>query len=233
MPIDRTVLVIAGFDPSGGAGVLRDVAVLRDHDVRPVAAITALTAQNTAGVRRVDATSRDALRAQIDAILDDLAVHAVKIGLLATGANARAVAEALVDVRVPIVLDPVLVSTSGRRLVGEDALPAIRDLCRIVALATPNASEADALGPLPCPTLITGGDAPGDEVIDRLGSREWRGPRHPVGPVRGTGCTLSSAIAANLALGLALEPAIDAAISYTRARIGTAVALGRGARLLD
>jgi hydroxymethylpyrimidine/phosphomethylpyrimidine kinase len=247
-----TVLVIAGSDSGGGAGIQADLRALTDHGVFGATAITAVTAQNTLGVRRVDALSAGALRAQLDAVGDDLAVHAVKIGMLGTAELTLVVADWLRAraLAVPVVLDPVMVATSGDRLLDEDAVEAlVHELAPLASVLTPNVPEAALLAGattddrgavlawargLGGAVLLTGGDAPGDDVVDVLVdagvvARTWRSPRLAGGPFHGTGCTLASALAAGLASGRGLEDAADGAIAYVRQRLACAFKPGAGA----
>lgn len=250
----RTALTIAGSDSGGGAGIQADLKTFSCHGVFGMSAIAAITAQNTRGVTRVDPVPPEGLRAQLEAVLADLPVDAIKIGMLGSAAHVAVVAEVLagMDARPPVVLDPVMVSTSGSRLLDADAERILAErLLPLATLATPNlpeaavlagadASEREALEAwartAPCAVLITGGDAAGDEVVDTLvvggASRTWRGPKLGPGAVHGTGCTLSSAIAARLALGTPLEQAIDGAITWIRAEVSAAVALGGGPAVL-
>jgi hydroxymethylpyrimidine/phosphomethylpyrimidine kinase len=240
-----TALTIAGSDSGGGAGIQADLKTFQALGVFGMSAITAVTAQNTRGVTRVDPIPPEGLRAQIEAVFADLPVGAVKLGMLATAAHAHSVADALeaAPLRPPIVVDPVMIATSGDRLLDEEAVAVIVGrLLPLAALATPNLHEAEALdraiggGGFPCPVLITRGDAAGAEVVDSLilgdHRRDWAGPRHPVGPVHGTGCTLAAAIAARLAWGDPLEAAIDAAIGFTREQVRRSLAIGGGSRVL-
>jgi hydroxymethylpyrimidine/phosphomethylpyrimidine kinase len=184
--------------------------------------------------------------AQADAVRDDMNVRAVKIGMLANAAVARAVGAWLASWsdRPPVVLDPVMVATSGDRLLDEDAIAAVRAMVPYAAVVTPNLPEAAVLAgggaveawaaSAPVPVLLTGGDAEGEVVIDRLTRpgmppRVWQAPRIAGGPFHGTGCTLASAVAARLARGEALEDAVDGAIRYVRARLAAAIRPGRGA----
>ncbi len=234
------VLSIAGSDPSGGAGAQADLktfAALRCHGM---AAITALTAQNTRGVRGVHVPPADFVVAQIDAIFDDIDVAAVKIGMLANGAVASAVAAALRRRRPPfIVLDPVLVATSGDSLGAPDLVGAImRDLLPLASLVTPNIPEAMRLTGLPAPVdegdlealaralhargaravLVKGGHLEGetarDVLFDGAGISIHSAPRVDTRNTHGTGCTLSSAVAALVARGLPLQAAVGAAKTF-------------------
>ncbi len=243
------VLTIAGSDSGGGAGIQADLKTMAAFDVFGTSAITAITAQDTCGVHRVDVLPTDAVRAQIRAVLQDFSVAAIKIGMLATADIAVAVTEELAGYSGPIVLDPVMVATSGDRLLTPDAESAIRTLMSQCAVVTPNVPEAVVLAGTAddstiaqwarasaVPVLLTGGDADGDDVVDRLlgggHNREWRGPRTPGGPFHGTGCTLSSAIACGLAKNQLLADATHNAIEWVRKQITAAETLGQGSRVL-
>ena len=215
-----TALSIAGSDPGGGAGIQADLKTFRDLDVYGMAVITALTVQNTRGVRSVHPMDPAIVRAQIEAVFDDLPVDVVKIGMVGDAAAAIAAA---IPAGVRIVLDPVMVAKDGTALLRGSLAP----LLARAMLVTPNLSEAEVLGPLDVPTLIKGGHGTGDEVVDRLGAREWRHPRLPV-HAHGTGCTLSSAIAAYLARGFPLEEACERAIAYVSGLLAVSLEIGGG-----
>lgn len=251
-----TALTIAGSDSGGGAGIQADLKTFLDHRVFGMSAIAAITSQNTRGVRRIDPVPVDGLAAQIRAVVDDLRVDVVKIGMLGTAEHAAVVADMLAawPDRPPVVLDPVMVATTGARLLDEAAVAVVRDrLLPLATVATPNLPEAAVLSgasphdraalvawarTAPCAVLLTGGDVEGSTVTDTLVRgdlvRHWTGPRVPIGQVHGTGCTLASAIAARLARGEALEPAIDGAIAYVRDLVLRAArgTVGHGARVL-
>jgi hydroxymethylpyrimidine/phosphomethylpyrimidine kinase len=232
-------LTIAGSDSGGGAGIQADLKTFAAHGVHGLSAIAALTAQNTRGVIAVHVPPVDFLRAQIDACFDDFRIGAVKLGMLATAEVIHAVADALESHRPPfVVLDPVMVATSGARLLAEDALDAMRTrLLPLATLLTPNIPEAEllfghpiddggaadraiaalrALGPHA--TLLKGGHLDeGETVVDRYddGRTDARFIHDRIAVNgHGTGCTLAAAIAANLCLGLPLSTACDAAIDY-------------------
>jgi hydroxymethylpyrimidine/phosphomethylpyrimidine kinase len=221
----RTALSIAGSDSGGGAGVQADLKTFLAHGVYGMTAITAITAQNTLGVDRVDALPPEAVSAQIRSVRADLPVHAVKIGMLGTRAIVEAVADALDGFAGPVVLDPVCVSTSGHALIDDDALDALRALARRVTLVTPNLPEYARLGGaawlagVGVPVLVKGGHADGPVVTDRLhwpggAVAQWEHPRVASRNTHGTGCTLSSAIAARLATGASLEGAVAGALDW-------------------
>ena len=242
-----SVLSIAGSDSGAGAGIQADLRAAADHQVWCATAITAITVQDTVGVQGVMPVPPGVVVKQARAVLADGRVGAIKIGMLGSAAHVEAVAELLsseLAAGVPVVLDPVMVSTSGRRLLDEDALSALTShLVPRCALITPNVDEAKVLAggeelrtwaakQAPA-VLLTGGDQLGDHVVDELVSdvamRVWRAPRIAGGPFHGTGCMLSSAIAARLCLGQHLVEAIDGAIAYVRRRLADAIRPGRGA----
>ena len=218
------VLAIAGVDPSGGAGVLADIKAISANGAYAMGVVTALTAQNTRGVTGIELVSPEFVTRQIDAVFDDIRVDAVKIGMVATAEIASAIAEALQRHGARhIVLDPVMIAKSGDRLLAEDAVAAIRDeLIPLAEVITPNLPEAAALLGAPEPldivgmramavalralgpqaVLLKGGHLAGPEATDVLadgdGLREFTVPRVATKNTHGTGCTLSSAIAALL-----------------------------------
>lgn len=218
-----TALTIAGSDPSGGAGLQADLKTFLDHHVYGMSVVTALTAQNTRGVSGVHLPPIEFLVAQLAAVFADMPVDAVKIGMIGDAGRIGAVADflAALDPRPPIVLDPVMVAKGGAPLLAPEAVDALRTrLVPLATLVTPNLPEADALGPLPgAAVLAKGGHGEGDEVVDVLhlpdgSTRTWRHKRVSHRNTHGTGCTLASAVAANLAKGLPLPEACDRAIAY-------------------
>jgi len=250
-------LTIAGSDPSGGAGIQADLKTFHAFGVYGTAVIAALTAQDTTAVRAVTSVDPGLVAAQLDAVLDDLAVRATKTGLLASVPVIVAVADRLRAHRGgPLVVDPVMVATSGDRLAEPAALETLRDLLLPLAtLVTPNLAEAAALTGRPVTdlggmrdaaralvdrgtraALVTGGHLAG-APIDVLCAdglvHDFEGTRRPVGAVHGAGCTLSAAITAGLAEGRTLADSIVAAKRYVEAAIGSAAALGRGSRPLN
>jgi len=249
-------LTIAGSDSSGGAGIQADLKTFSALGVYGASVITALTAQNTLGVEAVHIVPADFVLKQIEAVARDLEGGAVKIGMLATSAVIEAVAEGLKSFTgVPVVLDPVMVAASGDALLDEDAVETLRAvLVPRATLITPNLPEAAkllgsgeakderemlaqalALRRLGAKAvLIKGGHADGSEAIDILldGEGELRlaAPRVETRNTHGTGCTLSSAIAAELAKGASLREAVVAAKAYVTAAIAAAddLAIGKG-----
>lgn len=250
-------LTIAGSDSSGGAGIQADLATFSACGVYGASVITAITAQNTTGVRAVHAVPPDIVAAQIDAVLDDLAVGAVKIGMVYSAAIVAAIASPL-ERRPsrPIVVDPVMIATSGDRLIDDTAQASlIGRLFPLACCVTPNLAEAAALtqGAIAADeaemerqarailalgaaaVLIKGGHGRASESVDLLVTRDatqrFATPRIATRNLHGTGCTLSSAIAAGLARGLELEAAVGVAKRYLWAaiRAGRDRAIGHGA----
>ncbi len=254
------VLIIAGSDPSGGAGVQADIKTVTALGGYAMAAITALTAQNTTGVAAVQAVDADFVEMQIKTVIADIAPDAVKIGMVADGAGVLAIRDALqhIAAETPIVLDPVLVATSGDALAGEGVAGALlRELVPRAALVTPNSEElaaltgrsvaspddaAEAAQSLlqihrPGAVLAKGGHLGGDDVVDVLATQSatqtFRRPRIASTATHGTGCTLSSAIATGLAQGAALAEAVERAIEYVRTAMISAPGFGAGAGPLN
>lgn len=240
-----TALSIAGSDPSGGAGVQADLKAFQDHGVYGMAVITALTAQNTTAVSAVHTPPPDFVAEQLAMVLADLPVDAVKIGMLADAGIVRAVARGLEQYTGPVVLDPVMVSTSGHRLLAPEAEAALQELLVPRAtLVTPNLPEAAILlGEEPPQAWVarTGsallgkdGHGSGVDVVDVLftagGARlPFHKPRLATRNTHGTGCTLSSAVAARLARGEGLEEAVGGALDWLHALIAASADHGLGA----
>jgi hydroxymethylpyrimidine/phosphomethylpyrimidine kinase len=249
----RTALTIAGSDSGGGAGIQADLKTFAAHGVFGTSAITAVTAQNTLGVTTWQAIPADLVTAQIEAVAGDFELGAVKIGMLANVAIAEAVAAAILELDLPeVVVDPVMIAKGGNRLLESDAIEAIkRELLPHALVVTPNISEAETLSGLgiaspedmraaarriltlgPRVVLVKGGHLGGPDSIDVAVSAhetfELRLPRVATTSTHGTGCTLSSAIAANLALGLEIRPALERAREYVDGAIRNAPGLGRG-----
>ena len=247
-------LTIAGSDSGGGAGIQADLKTFSALGVYGASAITALTAQNTRGVAAVHEAPAEMVRAQIRAVLDDLDVAAIKIGMLASPAIIEAVADGLGDWRGPIVLDPVMVAKSGDPLLRDEAVETLKaELLRRATLVTPNLPEAARLlGEAPATSveamaaqgrrllalgsqavLMKGGHGGAEEVTDLL-VRPDRPPRALCAEravtrnTHGTGCTLSSAIAAGLARGLTLDDAFEAGHAYVQRAIQAAERLKVG-----
>ena len=247
-PQTPVALTIAGSDSSGGAGIQADLKTFAALGVYGASAITALTAQNTTGLTAIHVVPPAVVRAQIEVVFDDLDVKAVKIGMVAGRATAEVIADALARrPQAKIVLDPIMVATSGARLLELDAVDALRArLIPQAALLTPNLPEAAALLDEPLAgsagaieaqgrrllalgaraVLIKGGHGQGSESVDYLvsesGSLALAAPRMMTQNTHGTGCSLSSAIAAGLAKGEALEVAVRSAKAWISAAIAAA-----------
>jgi hydroxymethylpyrimidine/phosphomethylpyrimidine kinase len=255
------VLTIAGSDSGGGAGVQADLKTFSALGCFGMTAITALTAQNTCGVRAIHGVPPEMLRDQIDAVMEDIGVDAVKIGMLHAPDIVRTVAQAIDRHQLShVVFDPVMVVTSGAKLIDDPAIAVlVAEMFPRVALITPNLDEASLLVGRPLTSvqdmaqaaqvlldrgaravLLKGGHLPGDEVADLLLMKEsepvWiRGPRIDSANTHGTGCTLSSAIAAYLALGLSLPDAVQGARGFVRQALqaGASVRTGQGSGPLN
>jgi hydroxymethylpyrimidine/phosphomethylpyrimidine kinase len=250
------VLSIAGSDSGGGAGIQADLKTFSALGCYGMTAITAVTAQNTLGVTAIHGVPVEVLKAQICAVMDDIGVDALKIGMLHSPELVRVVAWAIDEYRIErVVLDPVMVATSGDRLIAEETIGVlVGELFHRVTVVTPNLDEAalllggaistiaaldDAAARLLAlgahAVLLKGGHLPGDEVVDVLAMRgealqRLQSSRIASGNVHGTGCTLSSAIAAGLALGLGLPQAVAEARRYVLQAIaaGAQVHTGSG-----
>jgi len=241
--VTARVLIIAGSDSGGGAGIQADIKTVTMLGGHAMTAITAITAQNTLGVQGVHPVPTAMVLAQIDSVASDIGVDAVKIGMIGSAETAAAVAERLSRpdlAQAAVVFDPVMVATSGSVLADNATIDAFRVLLDRAMVATPNLPELDALGGEDavlahgCSLLIKGGHAEGETVIDRLletGEGEvarWEAPRIDTPHSHGTGCTLASAIATGLAQGMPLEPAIARARDFVRLALLDAPGLGAG-----
>ena len=249
----RTALSIAGSDSSGGAGIQADIKTMTMNGVYAMTAITALTAQNTCGVRGIVETSPDFLGQQLDAVFEDIFPDAVKIGMVSSTALIEVIAEKLKFYGAKnIVVDPVMVATSGARLIEDEALDALkRKLLPLATVITPNIPEEiltdtgikDAVGMVQaacslsekygCSALVKGGHCINDanDVMFKAGAKKeiwFQGERIQNSNTHGTGCTLSSAIASNLAKGMELEEAIENAKDYLSAALAAMLDLGKG-----
>ena len=233
------ILVIAGSDSSGGAGIQADIKTITMLGGHAMTAITAITAQNTLGVQAVEVLPPEMVIAQARSCIGDIGVDAVKIGMLGSPAIAEAVADLLDDVDAPVVFDPVMVATSGSVLADKATVAAFERLMALATLTTPNVPELDALGGTGALAargiafLAKGGDAPDDPVTDTLhrpghAPLSWQSPRIDTRHTHGTGCTLASAIAAGLGAGMGLVAAIEQARAFTRAAMLAAPGLGQG-----
>ncbi|MBY4636960.1 bifunctional hydroxymethylpyrimidine kinase/phosphomethylpyrimidine kinase [Sphingopyxis sp. XHP0097] len=237
------VLIIAGSDSGGGAGIQADIKTVTMLGGHAMTAVTAITAQNTQGVQAVHAVPTDMVLAQIDSVADDIGVDAVKIGMIGSAATASAVAERLARADladVAVVFDPVMVATSGSVLADADTIAAFEALMRRARVVTPNLPELAALGgeaavlAQGCALLVKGGHGEGETVTDRLLDAEegevarWEAPRIDTPHTHGTGCTLASAVATGLAQGMPLEPAVARARDFVRLALLEAPGLGAG-----
>ena len=253
------VLIIAGSDSGGGAGIQADIKTVSMLDAYAATAVTALTAQNTEGVFGVLPIPPDFIRRQIEVVLEDIGADVIKTGMLHDVAVIETIAGVLQEhaAAIPLVVDPVMVAKGGARLIEPGAIDALKRLLITRAeIVTPNLPEAEVL----CGTtigdvgemraagktllglgcraaLVKGGHLSGETVSDVLvseaGTRVWDSPRIATRHTHGTGCTLASAIAAGLAQGLAVESAVDRARAYVHRAIAGAPGLGRGHGPLD
>ncbi len=237
------VLIIAGSDSGGGAGIQADIKTVTMLGGHAMTAIAAITAQNTLGVQGVHAVPTDMVLMQIDSVASDIGVDAIKIGMIGSAETAAAVAERLARPDLsgaPVVFDPVMVSTSGSVLADAATIRAFEALLARAALVTPNLGELSALGgeeailAYGCALLVKGGHGEGEMVTDRLleaGAGEvarWEAPRIDTPYTHGTGCTLASAIATGLAQGMPVEPATARARDFVRLSLLDAPGLGEG-----
>ena len=253
----KTALSIAGSDCSGGAGIQADLKTMTMNGVYAMSVITALTAQNTTGVRSIQESTPEFLRDQLDAVFEDIRPDAVKIGMVPTAALIRVIAERLKFYWVEnIVVDPVMVATSGSALMQNDAVQTlVEELLPLCTLVTPNIPEAQVLSGMTieskkemiaaaramgdrfhCAVLLKGGHSVNDanDLLYADGELTWFHGRRINNPnTHGTGCTLSSAIAANLAKGYTLAEAVRQAKNYISGALAAMLDLGRGAGPMD
>ncbi len=254
----RTALTIAGSDSSAGAGIQADLKTFAALGVYGVSAVVAITAQNTTGITAAEPLPADLVTAQIEAVAGDIPLHATKTGMLATAAIVEAVAAAVSELDLPLlVVDPVLISTSGTRLLDDDGIEVLRtDLIPRAAMVTPNLAEAEVLSGKRIASMadrqeaarrirdmgaecvvITGGHGSDDEVVDVLfdgrSFTELRTARVAVPATHGTGCTFASAITAGLALGHHPAEAVRLAQAFVGGALRHALKPGRGAAVLD
>jgi hydroxymethylpyrimidine/phosphomethylpyrimidine kinase len=253
------VLIVAGSDSGGGAGIQADIKTVSMLDAYAATAITALTAQNTEGVFGVLPIPSEFVRRQIEVVLDDIGADAIKTGMLHDVAVIETIAAVLQEraTAIPLVVDPVMVAKGGARLIDPAAVEALKQLLIARAeIVTPNLPEAEILCgatignlaqmraagetllALGCrAVLVKGGHLSGETVSDVLvtagGARVWESPRIATRHTHGTGCTLASAIAASLAQGQDIENAVDRARTYVQRAIAGAPGLGRGHGPLD
>ena len=248
----RTALSIAGSDSCGGAGIQADIKTMTMNGVYAMSAITALTAQNTTGVRAISESAPDFLKQQIDAVFEDIYPDAVKIGMVSSVELIKVIAERLKFYGARnIVVDPVMVATSGSKLMKNDAVSTLtRELLPLATLVTPNIPEAEILSGMSisdkenmikaakqisenygCAVLLKGGHSINDanDLLCANGEYRWFEGKRIVNPnTHGTGCTLSSAIAANLAKGYELADSVQRAKEYISGALGAMLDLGKG-----
>ena len=248
----KTALSIAGSDSSGGAGIQADIKTMSAHGVYAMSAITALTAQNTTGVTDILDSTPAFLSVQLDAVFTDIFPDAVKIGMVSSSELISVIAQKLRQYGARhIVVDPVMVATSGSRLLQENAVQALKtELLPLAEVATPNIPEAEILAEMPisspedmeraaelisrryhCAVLCKGGHDLNDanDLLWKDGTGHWFKGRRINNPnTHGTGCTLSSAIASNLAKGMDLENAVRRAKDYISGALGAMLDLGHG-----
>ena len=248
----RTALSIAGSDSCGGAGIQADIKTMTLNGVYAMSAITALTAQNTTGVRDIMEASPGFLEQQLDAVFEDIFPDAVKIGMVSSAELIRAIAAKLRQYEARnIVVDPVMVATSGARLIQEEAIQTLtKELLPLATVVTPNVPEAEILTGMEiqtredmeaaakkigdgfgCAVLLKGGHSVNDanDLLYARGSCRWfEGKRIDNPTTHGTGCTLSSAIAANLAKDFTLEQAVKRAKDYISGALAAMLNLGAG-----
>ena len=248
----KTALTIAGSDCSGGAGIQADIKTMTMHGVYAMSAITALTAQNTTGVSAIEETSPAFLAQQLDAIFEDIFPDAVKIGMVSSSELIHVIAKKLHQYNAKnIVVDPVMVATSGSSLMKTDAVQTLTDvLLPLASLVTPNIPEAEVLSGMPidskedmltaikrigdtyhCAVLLKGGHSVNDanDLLYADGECRWfEGKRIDNPNTHGTGCTLSSAIAANLAKGYSLAESVQNAKEYISGALAAMLNLGAG-----
>jgi phosphomethylpyrimidine kinase len=248
----KTVLTIAGSDSSGGAGIQADIKTIMANGCYAMSAITALTAQNTMGVTGIQETSSEMLSLQLDAVFTDIRPDAIKIGMVASEKLIRVIADKIKKYQAEhVVVDTVMVSTSGHRLIDEDAIGALKEcLLPIAEVITPNIPEAEVLAEITirdeqdmvraaekiskvygCAVLCKGGHSINDanDVLYSDGKVNWYyGKRIDNPNTHGTGCTLSSAIASNLAKGYKIDEAIRNAKDYISGALADGMDLGHG-----
>jgi hydroxymethylpyrimidine/phosphomethylpyrimidine kinase len=246
------ILIIAGSDSGGGAGIQADIKTAAMLGAHPMTAITAVTAQNTVGVDAVHPIPTEMILAQIDAVVSDIGVDAVKVGMIGSAFAAKQVAARLQEIKalqpdLPIVFDPVMVSTSGSPLADDAAVAAFGRLMDVATVTTPNLPELKRLtseedpvaaalhlvGQHGCAVLIKGGHDEGDALADALIEEDnmtsWQGQRIATTSTHGTGCTLASAITVFLAQGANLSDAVSRAREFVRVALHEGTGLGAGA----
>lgn len=253
----KTTLTIAGSDSSGGAGIQADIKTMQANGVYAMSAITALTAQNTTGVSGIFEVTPEFLEQQLDAVFTDIYPDAVKIGMVASAELVKMIAFKLKEYKAErIVVDPVMVSTSGSRLISEEAIQILKtELFPLASVLTPNIPEAEVLfgasihsaedmeraaqaisEEYHCAVLLKGGHQLNDanDLLYAEGKSRWFYGRRIDNPnTHGTGCTLSSAIASNLAKGYGLEEAVERAKEYISGALAAMLDLGAGSGPMD
>ena len=238
-PVTPRILIIAGSDSGGGAGIQADIKTVTMLGGHAMTAITAITAQNTIGVQDIHPVPTSTVLAQIESAVSDIGIDAVKIGMIGNAQTAITVAQTLARLDVPIVLDPVMVATSGSVLADADTIASLKALMLVATVVTPNLPELAALGGLDAMlrdtarVLVKGGHSNGDTIVDTLFDRSgevarWTNARIDTRHTHGTGCTLATAIAMGLGAGLALSAAIERASAIVRASLEHAPGLGQG-----
>ena len=253
----KTALTIAGSDSSGGAGIQADIKTMISNGVYAMSAVTALTAQNTTGVTAIMDVTPEFLAEELDNIFTDIYPDAVKIGMVSSGALLHVIAEKLQEYKARnIVVDPVMIATSGARLISEEAVKVLKNsLLPMASLVTPNIPEAEVLSgrkivtpedmikaaaligeTYHCAVLCKGGHQLNDanDLLWKEGGYRWfQGERINNPNTHGTGCTLSSAIASNLAKGYELETAVERAKKYISGALAAMLDLGKGSGPMD
>jgi hydroxymethylpyrimidine/phosphomethylpyrimidine kinase len=251
LEVTPRILIIAGSDSGGGAGIQADIKTVTMLGGHAMTAITALTAQNTLGVTGVMPVPAAFVIRQMDAVISDLGVDAVKIGMIGSPETAHAVADRLEHLAVPIVFDPVMVATSGSVLADDATVAAFGRLMRIATVVTPNIPELEILTAMEiatdedridaasvlaerfgCAVLAKGGHTSGDEVVDALvtpeGVYNHFSERLSTNATHGTGCTLATAVATGLGGHLNLDVAVSRGIDFVQAALRAAPGLGKG-----
>ena len=252
----KTALTIAGSDSSGGAGIQADIKTMMANGVFAMSAITALTAQNTTGVTGILEVSPEFLKEQIDCVFTDIRPDSVKIGMVSSSGLITAIAEKLKEYHAEnIVVDPVMVATSGAKLISDDAVATLKEkLLPAADILTPNIPESEVLSGMQVKTeedmikaaetistkyhcvLVKGGHQLNDanDLLYRDGSYRWfHGKRIDNPNTHGTGCTLSSAIASNLAKGFSMDESVERAKEYISGALGAMLDLGEGSGPMD
>lgn len=253
----KTALTIAGTDPSGGAGIQADIKTMTAHGVFAMSAVTALVSQNTVGVFSVMEVTPEFLSSQIRAVATDIFPDAVKTGMISSPSLVRVIAQSIAEFKFKqIVVDPVMVATNGARLTDDDAVQTLqRELLPLAAVITPNIPEAQILSRMKidsapamekaaeiifseygCAVLVKGGHSLNDAsdfLLTKNGGTWFSGKRIDNKNTHGTGCTLSSAIASNLAKGKTLEQSVEQAKSYISGCLEAMLDLGKGSGPLN